>query len=294
MSLTYRKRSLVGKKVGKSLKGFGMAMVVWAWLEALTKALQKIGARLKVVNRTRGVPLRFNVGTDRQGEFFTLSVNEESEGADVRIVDVDPDLAQALILVVTKDEKGKEQKEKLLLGHDERHWFVAGVPEKARNIKDAFRLLKPEAAHLSQERAGVGGKALNKRRNKGFIRQGEWFFVPVQFEPDKTHHIWKNEPIQRAPGSSPHTVEKLVRMGGQQVYIMGDKVYTQAQKDAYLATNGHGGGMAFRARTQNATVFVTGKVSHKDHKAIYLQGWHAVHLSREPGNTGRGAQGFLD
>jgi hypothetical protein len=269
-----------------------VAVVVWAWLEALTKALQKIGARLKVVNR-RGSrnPLRFNVGTDRQGEFFTLSVNEESEAADVRIVGVDQNLAQALILVVTKDEKGKEQKEKLLLGHDERHWFVAGVPEKARNIKDAFKLLKPEAARLSQERTGVGGKALDKRKNKGFIRQGEWFFVPVQFEPDKKTHIYKNEPIQRAPGSSPHTVEKLVRMGGQQVYILGSKIYTQEQKDAHIAANGGG---HFQARTQNATVFATGKVSHKDHKAVYLQGWHEVHLSREPGNTGRGAQGFLD
>jgi len=204
---------------------------------------------------------------------------------------VNPDLAQALILVVTKDEKGKEQKEKLLLGHDERHWFVAGVPEKARNIKDAFKLLKPEAARLSQERAGVGGKALDKRRNKGFIRQGEWFFVPVQFEPDKTQHIYKNEPIQRSAGSTPHIVEKLVRMGGQQVYLLRGKIYTQGQRDAYVTLNGN---TNFQVRTQNAQVFVTGRVSHKDHKTIHLQGWHEVHLSRESGNMGRSAQGFLD
>jgi len=268
-------------------------VVVWLWLETLTKALQKIGARLKVTHR-RGSrnPLQFNVGTDRQGEFFTLSVNEESEDADVRIVAVDPVLMQALILIVTKDESGKPQKEKLLLGHDERHWFVAGVPEKARNIKDAFRLLKPEAARVSQERARVGSKTLDRRKNKGFIRQGEWFFVPVQFEPDKKTHIYKNEPLQRAPGSTPHVVEKLVRFGGQQVYILNGGIYTQEQKDAYVAANG--GRQHFQARTQNATVFVTGKVSHKDHKTVYLPGWHEVHLSREPSNTGRSAQGFLD
>lgn len=283
----------MGKEVGRSPKEEGMAKaVVWAWLEALTKALQLIGARLKVVNR-RGSrnPLRFNVGTDRQGEFFTLSVNEESEKADVRVLVADQVLAQALILVVTKDEKGKIQKEKLLLGHDERHWFVAGVPEKARNIKDAFKLLKPEAARLSQERAGVGGKTLNKRRNKGFIRQGEWFFVPVQFEPDRFTHVYKNEPIQRSAGSTPHIVEKLVRMGGQQIFIMGGKIYTQEQRDAYVMANGKG---HFQARTQNAQVFVTGRVSHKDHKTVHLQSWHEVHISREPSNAGRSAQGFLD
>lgn len=266
-------------------------VVVWPWLEALTKALQMIGARLKVTQRRAGVPLRFNVGTDRQGEFFTLSVNEESVDADVRVLAADQVLAQALIMVVTKDESGKPQKEKLLLGHDERHWFVAGVPEKARNIKDAFRLLKPEAARLSQERAGVDGKKVDRRRNKGFIRQGEWFFVPVQFEPDKKTIVHKNEPIQRGPRSTPHVVEKLVRFGGQQVFILNGGIYTREQKDAYIAANGNA---YFQARTQNATVFVTGKVSHKDHKTVCLQGWHEVHLSREPENTMRGAQGFLD
>jgi hypothetical protein len=270
---------------------------VIVWLEALTKALLKIGARLKVSQSksTRWGPdtIRFNVGTDKQGEHFTLMVGESVKDVDVRILDVDPDLAQTLILVVTKPLEGKPVKEKLLLGHDERHWFVAGVPERSRNIRDAFQQLKPEAAKLSQERAGVsGGKTLDRRKNKGFIRQGEWFFVPVQFEPDAKTYIHTKEPIQRQ-GGTPHIVEKCVRFGGKAVFLLGTKIFTPAQKEAYEKTNSR---VAFQSRQMGARVFVTGKVTHKDHKTVVLQGWHEVHMSREPGRVQgqRSAQGFLD
>lgn len=272
-----------------------MAKVI-LWLEGITKALLKIGARLKVTQsksvRWGPSTIRFNVGTDKQGEHFTLMVGEEVKDVDVRILDVDPERAQLLLLVVTNPLDGQPVKEKLLLGHDERHWFVAGVPEKSRNIADAFQQLKPEAAKLSQQRAGVGGKSLDRRKNKGFVRQGEWFFVPVQFEPDKGTYIHKKEPIQRQ-GGTPHFVEKCVRFGGKSVFLLGDKVYTPAQKEDYERKNGPA---PFQSRQMGARVFVTGKVTHKDHATIELQGWHEVHMSREPGRVqGRqSAQGFLD
>ena len=72
---------------------------------------------------------------------------------------------------------------RFLCGHDERHWFVAAVPEKARAscVRDAKEALMPTAAREALRRNRVKAKKRHSRRNEGFIRQGEWFFLP---EPD--------------------------------------------------------------------------------------------------------------
>ncbi len=75
--------------------------------------------------------------------------------------------------------EGKD-KSKFLCGHDERHWFVAGIPEPAPvgTVRQAKEALKPAEVLSAQSRKGLRAKARNRRKNAVFVRQGEWFFLP--------------------------------------------------------------------------------------------------------------------
>ncbi len=179
----------------------------------------KIGARAKVHPETRrdrtGVTI--DIGHDGEGEFFDIAL-AQPRLADVRVVDTQPRIRH--LLLMSEQEDGK-QKSKFLCGHDERHWFVAAVPERASvsNVKTAFEALKPETVRQREDRLKVKSRKRNRRRNEAFIRQGEWFFVPV---PDwlrvDERLIFRNEPIARG-GGKPHMCEELVRQGGELVYV---------------------------------------------------------------------------
>src|SRR5262245_30745470 len=88
----------------------------------------RIGARLKVIDRpsrrsrASGV-VSLDVQADRKGEFFEIFCQPQTE-AEITVLDVQPGDRHLLLLV----REGKE-KSKFLCGHDERHWFVAGIPE---------------------------------------------------------------------------------------------------------------------------------------------------------------------
>src|SRR5947199_5824342 len=104
----------------------------------------RIGARLKVADRptrrtrTAGV-VSLDVQADRKGEFFEI-VKQPGAEAEVAVLDVQPADRHLLLLV----REGKD-KSKFLCGHDERHWFVAGIPERAPvgNVRQAKEALKP-------------------------------------------------------------------------------------------------------------------------------------------------------
>src|SRR5215831_15309273 len=70
------------------------------------------------------------------------------------------------------------EKHRFLLGHDERHWFVAGIPESTpvSRVRDAKQALKPDLVQSSER--GIRTKYRDRRSNAARIRQGEWFFVP--------------------------------------------------------------------------------------------------------------------
>ena len=137
----------------------------------------KIGARAKVHPETRrdrtGVTI--DIGHDVEGEFFDIAL-AQPRLADVRVVDTQPRIRH--LLLMSEQEDGKH---KFLCGHDERHWFVAAVPERASvsNVKTAFEALKPVTVRQREDRLQVKSRKRNRRRNEAFIRQGEWFFVPV-------------------------------------------------------------------------------------------------------------------
>jgi hypothetical protein len=71
--------------------------------------------------------------------------------------------------------EGKD-KSKFLCGHDERHWFVAGIPETAPvgTVRQAKEALKPAEVLSAQAGKRLRAKARNRRKNASFVRQGEW------------------------------------------------------------------------------------------------------------------------
>ena len=112
---------------------------------------EKLGARAKmrplVQNRWRQAagPVVIDIGQDRRGEFFDIQANDD---ADVEVLDVQPKDRHLLLMVRQPAERPglSDTKDKFLCGHDERHWFVAGVPERAAvsSVVTAKEALKPE------------------------------------------------------------------------------------------------------------------------------------------------------
>ena len=96
-------------------------------MHQIERQFTRIGARAKihppVVNRwTKVEGVSIDIGNDADGEFFDISV-ERPVLAETRVLDVQPSLRHLLLMSDQTDGKHK-----FLCGHDERHWFVAGVP----------------------------------------------------------------------------------------------------------------------------------------------------------------------
>lgn len=263
------------------------------WLE---KKFEEIGSRITIrtgTSRNANTPLRLNVVTDRKGEHFTLTIDKriDEKLIEIQLLDMDKSLRHMLLmlkypaLVPHPNPNIGIVTERLIVGHDEMHWFVAGVTS-SRNLKQAFERLRPQAVTVAMKRAGVKAKNENRRKNKGFIRQGEWFFVPIHFEEDEHTVIHKNEPISR-PRGTPHYVEELVRFGGKAVYVKGTQIITESQFKAL----GNREKLGFNQRMSGARVLARGKVKHRDHHTIELKGWHEVHLSTESGSN---SNAFID
>jgi hypothetical protein len=186
-------------------------------------------------------------------------------------------------------------KHKFLCGHDERHWFVAAVPETipVSTIVTAKQALKPE--FVRQLESGRRGKRSqrHRRRTDTFVRQGEWFFLPapeIEVNPAMIHH---REPL----GSrKPHYCEELYRMNGETVYV--NHVYpnglTEAERSEIFRTRPSFTGLNWQVQRRNPTVYVRGRVWHSDHATIRLTGWHRVLMNTENQSTARPFVAFLD
>ncbi len=93
------------------------------------------------------------------------------------------------LLRLVRDGKDKS---KFLCGHDERHWFVAGIPESAPvgTVRQAKEALKPAEALSAQAGKRLRAKARKRRKNAAFVRQGEWFFLPCPASPWTRSWSW--------------------------------------------------------------------------------------------------------
>ena len=140
----------------------------------LNRKFERIGARLKIVDAPKQgwrvqSSLSLDIGNDRQGEYFEIQ-KPAVESPPIDVLDVQPRDRHLLLLIRENGDKNK-----FLCGHDERHWFVAGIPESAPvgTVRQAKESLQPVAVRAAVARKGLSGKQRNRRKNAAFVRQGE-------------------------------------------------------------------------------------------------------------------------
>src|SRR5262245_1676690 len=128
----------------------------------IERHFNRIGTRAKFRSMVRGRPvgkISIDIGHDKQGESFDVTT-PESLTSNLQVLDVQPKLRH--LLLMSRQEDGKH---KFLCGHDERHWFVAAVPEKAAvsTVKTAFDALKPLGVRAQESRVGLKPNQRNLR-----------------------------------------------------------------------------------------------------------------------------------
>ncbi len=255
-----------------------------------------IGARLKLRDRpTRrhmaGV-VSLDVQTDRKGEFFEI-VRPAGSAAEIAVLDVQRADHHLLLLV-----REGQDKSKFLCGHDERHWFVAGIPEAAPvgTVRQAKEALKPAEVRAAQARYGLKAKARARRKNAAYRRQGEWFFLPVaDLAVDETL-VLRDEPLARGNGGKPHWAEFCYRTGGEAVHVCARHPggVTEAEYRKIVAGNPKAKGWLWRIMRRNPGVYVKGRIRHPDHATITLPGWHQVVMNTEGQSKAMRNVAFLD
>jgi hypothetical protein len=263
----------------------------------LNSKFSRIGARLKGAdrptrrNRMAGV-ISLDVQTDRNGEFFEITAQPGTD-AEIAVLDVQPDDHHLLLLV----REGKD-KHKFLCGHDERHWFVAGIPETAPvgTVRQAKEALKPADVLSAQNRVGLRAKRRNRRKNAAFVRQGEWFFLPAGEMPVDEKLVLRHEPLTRGNRAKPHWAEFCYRTGGETVYVCSryPSGVTGAQYKGILAGSPKAKGWRWQTMRRNPSVYVRGTIRHADHQTIVLHGWHRVLMNTEAQSKAMRHVAFLD
>ena len=255
--------------------------------DVLERRFAAMGARVSLPDRPwRGAP-RIDVA---RGGFDIRFAGSGSE-VDVEVIDVLPRDRHLLLLV-----RDGEEKSKFLCGHDERHWFVAAIPESARGVTGvttAKIALQPDP--VKQLIAQVKPKDRFRRRNEAYVRQGEWFFVPATLEPEPdASHVRRNEPLTRGRGKA-HVMQHAVRRGGRVVYASRQNPAGAISEASFRrlsdAERTRGAWTQF---VQDPEVYAKGHVRHPDHATVHLATWHRVHMNTEQGARAMRHVAFLD
>jgi hypothetical protein len=265
--------------------------------DILETKFARIGARLKVSDgsgrrlQTSG-PVALDVRSDRNGEFFEV-IRRPDSATTLEVLDLQPGDRHLLLMVREGDAKSK-----YLCGHDERHFFVAAVPESAPvgTVRAAKEALKPAEVQAAQARKGLRADVGNRRKNAANRRQGEWFFIPAPGLKVDQKLVLRHEPITRGNGGKPHWCEFCYRAGGETVYVCAhhpggllEVVYRRLLEQKPEAKH-----WQWRVMRRNAEVYVRGAVRHADHRTITLHGWHRVLMNTENQSKAMRNVAFLD
>jgi hypothetical protein len=231
--------------------------------------------------------LALDVRQDRHGEYFLIS-RAQASTTELVVLDVQPRDRHLLLL-----SRSAAEKHRFLLGHDERHWFVAGIPESTpvSRVRDAKQALKPDLVQSSER--GVRTKYRDRRSNAARIRQGEWFFVPAPQVRVELLLVLRNEPIARG-GGKPHVCEELYRFGGETVYVSPGAPNGLTDEQYKALSEGERSRWNWRVMRRNPKVYVRGRVRHSDHKTVTLDGWHEVLSNTENLSHAMRNVAFLD
>lgn len=257
----------------------------------LKEQFRRIGARVKFVfvdaeerigfTRVKHPPASLDIIEDKEGEIFQINIRKDvSDNLDLSVLEVLPKDKHLVLLARQMDDEGKAiSKDHFLCGHDERHLFVAGV-DKVSTVAAAKASLKP-AEILSRE-TGITSEKRNRRKNKIFKRQGEWFFIPADLEPNPAL-ILKDEPLRRNTRSKAHLAEFAYRSGGENVRVCREypNGLTQEEYKTLIVRSPNAQYFNWRDMKRNASVYVKGKIRHADHATVHLDGWHRVLMNTE-------------
>jgi hypothetical protein len=223
---------------------------------------------------TERQPAVIDIQRDRRGEYFDIRFLPDH--AEVDVLDVQPHWRHLLLMV-----RGlrRPAKDKFLCGHDERAWFVAGVPDfrGISNVRTAMEALKPVEVLDAQARKGVKFRHLRRRRTAAYLRQGEWFFTPRPDLVVPAEAVIYGEPLSRGAGK-PHLAEMVYRVAGEAVYVCRQypNGLTQENYRRLLADKPEARQWGWQMRRRNAEVYARGAVRHPDHATIGLAVWHRV------------------
>ena len=171
-------------------------------------------------------------------------------------------------------------KSKFLCGHDERHWFVAAIPEAARGVHqrgDGEGRAAAADGRFARGRTACRASGASTAATRRFLRQGEWFFVPV---PDLRVEPWqirRNEPLgarrvgrrtccARPAGAAVHRLR--ARWPGR-----GRGDWTRMLEPASRGWH--------RPMIREPALYARGSVRHPDHATMLLRGWHRVVMNTE-------------
>ena len=219
--------------------------------------------------------LALDVRNDAKGEYFLISRDREVV-EELIVLDVQPRDRHLLLL---SRERG--EKHRFLLGQDERHWFVAGIPEATpvSRVRDAKLALKPEVVVGREVRVRL--KDRDRMRNAARIRQGEWFFMSEANVAIDPLLILRNEPLVRSRGGKPHMCEQLYRFGGETVYVSPGAPSGLTEEEYRSLSDGERDRWNWRVMRRNPKVYVRGRVRHPDHETVVLDGGHEVFSNTE-------------
>jgi len=257
--------------------------------EVLERRFAAMGARLSVAERPWHGSPRIDVLSDRRGEYFDITFAGESGEVGLEVIDVRPHDRHLLLLARTSGEKSK-----FLLGHDERHWFVAAVPETAlgvTGVTTAKVALQPEAVRTALDRTRP--KDPFRRRNAAYVRQGEWFFVPAPDLHVADALVLREEPLTRGSGKA-HVLQYAWRTGGTAVYVnrqhpTGISEVRFQRLPPKVQRSG-----SWARLFRDPEVYAKGAVRHADHATIVLPTWHRVLMNTEQGARSMQHVAFID
>ena len=266
--------------------------------QLLCEKFERMGARVKVERDPDVTGVAIDVRSDRKGEYFDLRV-PTTMTADA--LDVRPRERHLLLAVRDETAWGAPAAgagQRYLCGHDERAWFVAAVPggRGASNVALAMDALKPLPVHRAIRDQGVKADKRNRRKTAAFVRQGEWFFVPVPWpEAANPPGLLRDERLVRTGGGKPHVAEFALRSGGEEVWVHARtrEVISRAEYNRRLSRRKIEAGL-WTLQRRNMQVMVRGRVSHPDHKTILLRGWHFVYMNTEHQSEARRFMTFVD
>jgi hypothetical protein len=230
--------------------------------------------------------LAVDIKTDAAGEFFSIH-----HRFDVALEVSDLDKADRHLLLQARSPRS----ETFLCGHDERSWFVAAIPETAaaQTVQEARDALKPQEVWESMADFDVPQDQRDLRCTAGFLRQGEWFFLPRPWMTVPAEQVVRNEPIRRGNGK-PHLCERLHRIAGTPVMVSSDYPNGLTHREFFRLSEIERRKGRWQEMVRDADVYVSGRVQHPDHQTIVLPYWHKVVMNTETRSRAMEHMVFLD